>query len=73
MANQFEFCTGLRGFHVYSNTVSWKPYVGEKITFKREHANLHDKFAVAGKVTMRGKFGLIVVGHVPREISRYIW
>ena len=36
MVNSFEFYTGLRGYHVYSNTVSWKPYVGQKITFKRE-------------------------------------
>ena len=73
MANNFEFYTGLRGYHVYSNTVGWKPYVQEKIILKREHKNPHDKFAVAGKVTMKGKIGLIVVGHVPRELSRYVW
>ena len=67
MANNFEFYTRLRGYHVYSNTVGWK------IILKREHKNLHDKFAVAGKVTMKGKIGLIVVGHVPRELSRYVW
>jgi len=73
MAKKFEFYTGLRGYHVYSNTVGWKPYVQEKIVLKREHNNIHDKFAVAGKVSMRGKIGLIVVGHVPRELSRFIW
>ena len=73
MANNFEFYTGFRGYHVYSNTVDWKPYVQEKIILKREHKNPHDKFAVAGKVTMKGKIGLIVVGHVPRELSRYVW
>ena len=73
MANNFEFYTGLRGYHVYSNTVSSKPYVGQKITFKREHNNPYDKFAVAGKVTMKGKMGLIVVGHVPKKLSRCIW
>ena len=73
MANNFEFYTGLRGFHVYSNTLSWKPYVGQKITFKREHNNPYHKSAVAGKVTLKGKIGLIVVGHVPRELSRHIW
>ena len=50
-----------------------KPYVGQKITFKREHNNPYDKFAVTGKVMMKGKIGLIVVGHLPRELSRYIW
>ena len=73
MANNFEFYTGLTGYHVYSNTVSWKPYVGQKIAFKSENYNLYDKFVVAGKVTMKVKIGLIVVGHIPRELSRYIW
>ena len=50
-----------------------KLYVGQKITFKREHNNPYDKFAVTGKVMMKGKIGLIVVGHLPRELSRYIW
>ena len=63
MSKQMEFYSGLRGFHVYHNTVNWKPYVKEKITLKRELDNKHNKFAVAGRVTMRGKFGWIVVGH----------
>ena len=73
MANNFEFYTGLRGYHVYSNTAGWKPYVQEKIILKREHKNTHDKFSVAGKVTMKGEIGPIVVGHVPRKLSRYVW
>ena len=61
MSNKFEFYSGLRGYHVYHNTVNWKPYVKEKITLKREHNNEHDKFAVAGRVTMRGRFsGLLL-------------
>ena len=63
----------MREYHVYSNTVSWKPYVGQKITFKREYNNPYNKFAVAGKVTVKEKAGLIAVGHVLRELSRYIW
>ena len=43
------------------------------MTLKREKNNEHDKFAVAGRVTMRGKFGWIIVGHIPRELSRYVW
>ena len=61
MANNFEFYIGLRG---------WKPYIEQKIMLKREHNNLYNKFAVARKVTMKGKIGLIVAGHVPREFSR---
>ena len=55
MAQSYEFLTALRGFHVYSNTVDWRPYVGQKITFKRGHSNLHDRFAVAGKTMFKGK------------------
>lgn len=43
-----QFTTGLRGFHVYKETVKWKPFKGQKISFKREMANKHDRFAVAG-------------------------
>ena len=51
----------------------WRPYVGQKLTFMREHDNRHDKFAVAGKIMLKGKIGLIIVGHIPRELSRYTW
>ena len=58
MSNKFEFYSGLRGYHVYHNTVNWKPYVKEKTALKREHNNEHGKFAVAGRVAMRGRFWL---------------
>ena len=73
MAQSYEFFTALRGFHVYSNTVNWRLYVGQKITFKREHNNPHDRFAVAGKTRLKGKIALVTVGHVPRELARYVW
>ena len=38
MADHLEFYTGLRGFHVYSNTINWRPDVGQKLTFKRKKA-----------------------------------
>lgn len=72
-AELFCFTTGLRGFHVYSNTVGWKPYLHQKITFKREVDNVHDRFAVAGLVTLPGTLAPVIVGHVPRELSRYVW
>ena len=72
MANHFEFLTGLRGFHIYSHTVNWKPYKRQKVTFKREHNNPNDIFAVAGKTLLKGKVRLVITGHVPRELSRYI-
>ena len=72
MANHFEFLTGLRGFPIYSHTVNWKPYKRQKVTFKREHKNPNDIFAVAGKTLLKGKVRLVIAGHVPRELSRYI-
>ena len=53
MTDTFEFFTGLRGFHVYCNTVNWVPYVGQNIIFKREYNNKHDRFAVAGKTLLK--------------------
>ena len=61
MANTFDYFTGLTGFHVYSNTVIWKPRIGQKISFKREHDKNYDKFAVAGKTLLKGKIGPVTV------------
>ena len=35
--------------------------------------NQYDRFAVAGSSVVHGKIGQTTVGHLPREISRYIW
>ena len=69
----YQFTTALRGFHVYYNTVNWKPFVGQKVTFICERNNPHDNFAVCGKTILPGKLVNSVVGHVPREIARHIW
>lgn len=71
--HSFEFITGLRGFHVYKNTENWKPFVGQEISFKRELSNSFDRFAVAGKVLLLNKLAPVVVGHIPRELSRHTW
>ena len=63
------FFTGLRGFHVYHSC--WKPYVKQKIEYRKETNNQCDKYAVAGYIKLPGKMVLCVVGHMPREISRY--
>ena len=34
---------------------------------------MHDRFAIDGKTMLLGKLELSTVGHVPREISQYIW
>ena len=61
MADHLEFYTGLRGFHVYSNTVTWRPYVmcdletlcGTETYFQARARHRHDKFAVAGKTMVK--------------------
>ena len=58
--------------YVYSTTKGWKPYLQEKITLKREHDNVHDRFAVSGLAALRGRLAPVVVGHIPRELSRYV-
>ena len=72
ISHVFTHPSVLRGFHVYGNTVNWDPFLGELLTFEQEHANPHDQFAVAGQTLLNGRRS-ITVGHVPREVSRYIW
>ena len=69
----FEIESALRGFHVYKNTENWTPVKGQQLTFHREFNNIYDRFAVAGRTLLPGKLAPSTVGHVPREISRYIW
>ena len=64
-----KFNTGLRGYHVYRT--SWKPFSKQQLTFKQEKDNKHDRFAVAGQTT--GTIFPSTVGHIPIELSRYIW
>ena len=53
--------------------MNWVPYKGQNISFKHEHNNKHNRFAVAGKTLLESRIGSITVGHVPRELSRYTW
>ena len=46
---------------------------GQQLTLHRELHNVYDRFAVVGKTLLPGKLAPLTVGHVPREISRYIW
>ena len=65
------FFTGLREFRVYRSC--WKPYVEQKIDFRKEKNNQYNKYAVAGYTKLPGKIVLCVVGHMPWEISCYTW
>ena len=55
--------------NVYSTTKGWKPYLQEKITFKREHDNVHDRFAVSGLETLRGRLAPVAVLSVKFEVG----
>ena len=66
---KFKFLCGLRGFHVYSD--KWKPRIGERISIVHEKRNIHDINAMAGKKTLPGTLAPSIIGHLPKEISRY--
>ena len=67
---QFEIKCASRGFHVYRSM--WQPKKGEKLEIQAEFANVHDPFAMAVRATVKGKLtNSDVVGHIPREISRF--
>ena len=54
-------------------TENQRPAKGQELTFHREFDDVFDRFAVAGKTLLSGKLAPSIVGHVPRELSRYIW
>ena len=52
----------VRGYHIYQDV--WEAVIGETLQCVREPENTHDRYAVAVK-----KDG-VVVGHLPKKISR---
>ena len=67
----FDFVTDMRGFHVYRDI--WKPKLYQLVTCKRERNNVHHCFAIAGMTKVQGTLAPSIIGHIPRELSRYIW
>ena len=67
----YDFCSGLRGYQVYQKI--WKPFIDQVISFAREEKNPFDRFAISSSAKTPGKIGRVVVGHIPREWSRYMW
>ena len=62
------FLSAICGHHVCKST--WQPFIGEDLEIERENGNSHDRFAVAIiKVYPSG----MIVGHIPRKISKIIW
>ena len=68
----FCFRCGLRHYHVYRTT--WRPRIDKILSFKHEAENSFDRHAIAA-IKQRRDGGLPleqVVGHLPKEISRFI-
>ena len=59
---QVSFRGVVRGYHVYKDI--WNPVLNEELTSQQEPGNLEDHYAVA---VIKGD---VIVGHVPREISK---
>ena len=64
-----SFPCGLRGFHVYQDI--WKPANGEALNCIHEKKNSHDRYAIAATKRLPGRIADSIVGHLPREISRF--
>lgn len=62
--SDYSYSSVIRSFHVYRNI--WTPNEGEELTTKRENDNLFDKYAIS---VLKDN---IVVGHVPKEISKLV-
>ena len=68
----FNFITALRGFHAYQNTMNWNLCIGQIISFNREFDNKHYRFAACDKAMLPAKISTVVVGYVPKELSRHL-
>ena len=68
---RFSFLCGLRGYHEYR--AIWTPTIGEELVAKYEIHNVHDRHAIAAFKLLPGTIHPSVVGHLPREISRFTY
>ena len=57
--------TAVRGYHVYNDI--WAPAVGDEFDCRQEPSNEEDSYAVA---VYGDSESSVVLGHLPREISR---
>ena len=68
---RFSFLCGLRGYHEYCSV--WTPTIGEELVAKNEADNIHDRYAIAAFKLLPGTIRPSIVGHLPREISRFTY
>ena len=68
---KITFLCGLRGYHEYRSV--WTPTLNEVIRARQERNNPYDRYAIAALKHRSETHREHVVGHLPREISRYTW
>ena len=67
---KFQIDCASRGYHIYRNI--WSPKLGQDLLVKEEVGNVHDPFAMSIGADIPGKLtSFDIVGHIPREISRF--
>ena len=65
-----------RGYHVYGKSIWSNPKKRECLIGEQEIdpvALLEDPYSIAWKLQKKDKLVPVVVGHIPREISRFVW
>ena len=65
--DRFEIKCASRGFHVYRE----KPKLSRSLEVFQEQGHVHDPLATAFKVKSAAMLTKAVIGHMPREISRF--
>ena len=61
---------------MYGKSIRSNPKKGECLIGKQETnpvALLEDPYAIAWKLQKKDKLVSVVVGYIPREISRFVW
>ena len=67
----FVFLRGLRGYHEYRSI--WTPILHEVLPAKQEAGSPYNRFAIACTKKLPSHLTESVVGHLPKEVSRYTY
>ena len=74
--NSFSTEIGSRGYHVYRDT-TWRDIrVNQPVVVCQETnplSKVYDPCCCKITIARRGRIGPVTVGHIPREISRYVY
>ena len=76
MQSSFQKVIGCRGWHVYGKNVRTNPKRGDKLFAVKEknpQALTVDPYSIAWMLKRVDKLSPEVVGHIPQEISRFVW